>query len=205
MSNDWLSKALDIPSPDMSEEDVKLARKALDSGRGFMLSKEKETGPFYLYMMGCSYEDVSEKTGWSRDIIIFTALHEHWHAKKLALELSDDKESVRHVLKQTMSSLLVATAHSIMQQSKDVISGKMLASDSKLIPSNMKDLEKFVMIMDKIYELSAKFENNQPNINVNIANVQPNAQPSMVTDIAHQALPGDRMGKFKLLKESSED
>jgi hypothetical protein len=185
----------------MTDEDVKIAQRSNEKGTAAKLSNEKETGPFYLYIMGDSYAQVSEKTGWSREIIIITALHNKWHSKRLALDLADNKESVKHVLKSSMTALLAASAHAITQQSRDVLSGKTAIEDAKFIPKNMKDLEKFVQIMDKVYQLTENFE--QPAIQVNIANtgtgttnVQANEQNPRYPELPS----ADRMEKFKLLK-----
>jgi hypothetical protein len=188
----------------MSEEEIRIAQRANEKGTAAKLSFEKETGPFYLYVMGDSYSSVAEKTGWSKEIIIVTALHNKWHSKRLALELADDKESVKHVLKSSMTALLAASAHAITQQSRDVLSGKVSAEDAKFIPKNMKDLEKFVQIMDKVYQLTEALE--KPSIQVNIANTGTGTTNVQAVDAAPLALPpGDRMEKFKLLKAKEDE
>ena len=206
MTADWLEKQLQTPPSDMSTEICESIKKSISESKAQMLGPEKEVGPFYLYLMGDSYESVAEKTGWSLEIIAVTALKFRWYEKKNACSLVSEKEGAKYVLKSAMSAMLAATAHVLTQQSKDVMSGKLDASECRYIPKNVKELQSFMNVVSQIYELNSKNENNQ-NVTVNIANVGSNQQPAIVAQedvkvIEAEKVPEDRMSKFRLLRES---
>ena len=206
MSLNWLEEALQNPPPDFTEEIKNAIGKAKEQGKVVMLADEKAAGPFFLYFLGDSYATVSEKTGWSLDIIGVTAIRNHWYEKKRASSGLDDKDAARNVMKEAASSMLAAVAHTLIAQSRDVLSGKLDASDCKIIPKNMKDLALFMQMVSQIYDLAQKPEMppNAPNFNVNILN-NPGSPTQVQSAPIPVALPESteesRLERFKRLKE----
>lgn len=200
----WLEEKLENAPLDMDASVKAAIRKSIAEGRAQMLSAEKEAGPFYLYLIGDSYETVAEKTGWSVDVIAITALRFHWYEKKLSCGLSSDDDGAKQVLKSAMSAVLAATAHVLTEQAKNVMSGKIDASECKIIPKSVKELQMFVQTVSQIYEMNEKNEQNQV-VNVNIANL-PQQQPAVKEEPMKtiDAAPQDRLSKFRLLRESEE-
>ena len=203
MTADWLEKQLNDPPSDMSAEICSSIRKMTSEGKAQMLGDEKQTGLFYLYLMGDNYSIISEKTGWAVEIVAVTALKYRWYEKKTACDLVNERDGAKYILKCTMSSMLAACAHEIQKQSKDLMSGKIEASECKFLPKNIKELQSFMMIVSQIFELNVKNENS---VTVNIANVVPQQQSVTAKDdvkvIEAEKVPENRMDKFKLLRES---
>jgi hypothetical protein len=208
MSLSWLEEALQNPPLDFTEEMIKAIAQAKDQAKVVMLSHERESGPFFLYFMGDSYSTVSEKTGWGLDVIGVTALRNHWYEKRKITSGLDDKESARKVMKEAASSMLAAVAHTLISQSRDVLSGKLDASECKMIPKNMKDLVLFMQMVSQIYDLAQKpdMQPQQPNVNVQILN-NPGSPAQIQAKSSGEVLSLEapkeesRLERFKKLKE----
>jgi hypothetical protein len=206
--NNWLEDQLQNPPDDFTDKVFASIYRASQEGRIHSLDAEKEVGLFCLYLMGDSYENISEKTGWSLDTVAITALKYRWYEKRGACSVTNESEGAQQVLKGMLSNMLAATAHEISRQTKDIMSGKIDASECKIIPKGVRELQQFVQVVSQVYQLESKKDQQGTVVNVNVAQVS-NGQQQVTANtepikVIEQAKPEDRLAKFKILRESEE-
>lgn len=138
------------------------------------MSSEREQGPFMLYLLGNDYQSISEQCGWPLNVILLTALKNQWFEKKRILDLGDQKEAARHVIKQAVNAMLATTTAVIMKQMQQIMKGELDPADCKYIPKDVYGMEKFLSVAQQLHRLTEKSDNsNVHNINVNVANLPP--------------------------------
>lgn len=211
---EWLKTIIENPPEYLSTREIAAAKSALNRNEVISLSTEKEVGPFYFFIMGESCESIAEKTGWSIEVIVITALYHKWHEKRFSLNCFDDADSAKHILKNTVNAILIATAAAITKQTKEVMAGTREPEECRYMPKSMKDLEKFVTMVSEIYHLSEKAKElpaNAVNVQVNVSSPQqlPQQQTTVIsntqdTHLLPQSIssePLSRKDRLKLLEE----
>jgi hypothetical protein len=172
MSHASLLKLLDMPAPDMPVAHIDGLRKAVEKGAASTLSAEREQGPFMLYLLGNDYQSIAEQSGWPLNVILFTALKNNWFEKKQMLDLDNQKEAARYVIKQAVNSMLATTTAVIMKQMQQIMKGEIDPADCKYIPKDIYAMEKFLSVAQQLHKLTEKSESSSvQNINVNVANL----------------------------------
>jgi len=210
VSSTALITLLNNPAPDMARSQIASLKKEIERGSAGALSSEKEQVPFMLYLLGNNYAQISEQCGWPVNTIILTAIKNQWYEKKGLLELTEDKEAAKHVLKSAVNSMLATTVAIIMKQMQQIMKGEMDAADCKYIPKDIYGLEKFISVVNQLHKVAGtedKEKNSSvQNVNVNIANL-PSVQaarmeelPPPLTVEEYKAIP--REERLKLLTSS---
>lgn len=195
---------LDDPPSDLPAANLTSLRKEIERGAASVLSGEKEQSAFMLYLLGGTYSEVAEQTGWPLNTVILTSLKHKWYDKKQIVAGIDSKDAARHVLKSIVNSMLATTAAVIAKQMQQVIRGELTLNECKFIPKDIYGLEKFISVVNQIHKLTEKIDNIQ-NINVNVANLaggsrvnvsgeeQPKALQSLTLDEYNSMSREDRL------------
>lgn len=140
----------------LSPTDGDRVRRLITTGSISYLSPEKEVGPFMIYLLGDSIDQVAEKTGYPKDIILVTAAHYRWVEKKDALvQTGKESELVRDMEKNLLNMMLMATYKVFSQEIGEVMSGKRKPSDCRFLPSSMQGLGKLLEMVEKANKLVA--------------------------------------------------
>ncbi len=131
----------------LPSERVQSLMRTLQQRAVAQLSSEKEPGPFMLYCLGNDLNDIASKTGYPVEVITLTAIYYKWNQKIELFNKVKDK-TPSDIQKDLVNSLLVATYVGISRELGEVIAGKRSAADCKLIPKEIKDLEKLVALVN---------------------------------------------------------
>lgn len=204
-----LLKLLEVPPPDIPLSYIDALKKELERGSGSVLSTEREQGPFMLYLLGNSYLDIASQSGWPLNVILLTSLKNKWFEKKSMLELEDQKEAARHVIKQAVNAMLATTTAVIMKQMQQIMKGELDPAECKYIPKDVYGMEKFLSVAQQLHKLTEKSDNKSiHNINVQVANLPPGVRqteeikelpPTALTLDEYNAMP--REERLKILSK----
>lgn len=156
------------------------------------LSPDKEEGPFLLYAMGNDFETIALKSNYPIDVIYLTAMRYDWKNKITLLSKIKDL-SPQEIQRDLANTLLMATWVSIQRELSEVISGKIEANKSKLIPKSTKALNELIDMVNKVNGIG---EQNPAPISVNAQNVQINT---------HSGNDQEHIDKIELLKRISRE
>lgn len=135
---------LKLPSERVESLKRMLAQKAVSH-----LSPERESGPFLLYCLGDDINTIAAKTSFPIEVIALTAMYYKWNEKIELYNKIRDKNPAE-IQKDLVNSLLVATYVGISRELGDVIAGKKDAAECKLIPREIKDLEKLIAMVQSV-------------------------------------------------------
>lgn len=156
------------------------------------LSPDKEEGPFLLYAMGNDFETIALKSNYPIDVIYLTAMRYDWKNKITLLSKIKDL-TPQEIQRDLANTLLMATWISIQRELGEVISGKIEANRSKLIPKSTKALNELIDMVNKVNGIG---EQNPAPISVNAQNVQINT---------HSGNDQEHIDKIELLKRISRE
>lgn len=184
MSKALLNLLSQPTAPDMAKAQIASLRTEIERGSGSVLSNEKEQGPFMLYLLGNNYTQIAEQCGWPVNTILLTAIKNQWFEKKKLLDLNEDKDAAKYVLKSAINSMLATTTAVIMKQMQQIMNGQLNANDCKYIPKDVYALEKFMNVVNHLHKLNegSAAAGSVQNINVNVANL-PTAQADRFKDL----------------------
>lgn len=140
---------------DLQPDQVKRLTTLLHQKGISYLSPEKEEGPFLLYCMGDDLTTIALKSNFPSDIILLTAIRYDWKSKALLLNKVRGQTSLE-IQKDLANTMLMATWVSIQRELGQVISGKLSANDSKLIPKNAKALSELMDMVNKVNGVGEK-------------------------------------------------
>lgn len=119
-------------------------------GQLSFLSPDKEAGPFLLYYVGSSFEEVALKTGYPVDLIYMTAMRYEWIKKSETLRRDSILSGMDLVKEDLLQSLLIATQVVVQKELADVIAGRKDAKDCALLPKNINGLKQLVEMIDSL-------------------------------------------------------
>lgn len=200
-----LVELLNHPAPDMARSQIASLKKEIERGSAGVLSNEKEQVPFMLYLLGNNYAEIAEQCGWPINTIMLTAIRNQWYEKKNLLDLNEEKEAAKHVLKSAVNSMLATTVAVIMKQMQQIMKGELDPADCKYIPKDIYGVEKFMSVVNQLHKVvgDEKEKGSVQNVNVNIANL-PSAQAARIEELPppltveeYKAIP--REERLKLL------
>lgn len=157
-----------------STEMVKRIEGLIVRGQTAPLPSDKETGPFLLYVLGDSVEQVAQKTGIPVDVVYLTAISYHWSEKREELARKGNVQLITALQKDLINNLLVATQASIIRQVGEVMSGRLPPEKCSLIPRSLHGLKTLMEMVTQINQLVASNETNKPQTVIQAQNVQVN-------------------------------
>lgn len=133
----------------LTAEVVEKTARAVRAKTAAPLSADRETGLFLLFCSGDTIDMLSFKTQMPIEIIVATAVHYQWLNKAKALGLTSPDDIAQESRKQLLRQLAIATHVSVQKQLTDIIAGREDPSTCRLIPRDIKELEKLLaMIKD---------------------------------------------------------
>lgn len=139
------------------------------------LTQEKEVGPFLLFVLGDSVEDVANKTGTPKDVMYLTYLKYNWEGKRAELNKQGQVAVISALQKQAINYLLVATNVSITRQVALVMSGALPAEKCSLIPRSLHGLKLLLELAKEVNNMPCDKAGSTTNV-IHAQNVQVNQQ-----------------------------
>ena len=139
------------------------------------LVQEKEVGPFLLFVLGDSVEEVANKTGTPKDVMYLTYLKYNWEEKRAELNKQGQVAVISALQKQAINYLLVATNLSITRQVAQVMSGALPAEKCSLIPRSLHGLKLLLELAKEVNQINQPQNTNTTNV-IHANNVQVNQQ-----------------------------
>ena len=132
--------------PDVVREKVRIL---VDTKSNRYLSPNQESMPFTLYMLTGSLQKVAEKTQLPLEVVGYTAQHYRWKEKREMMESSGELAPER-TLKRIANMMLHVASKAIEQELTDILTGKLDANSSSLMPSNPAALERLIDLVMKV-------------------------------------------------------
>lgn len=153
-------------------EIVKRVEGLVQRGQTAPLTSDREWGPFILFVLGDSIEEVSQKMNIPVDVLYLTAITYHWKEKKTKLMEKGESQLIALLQKKLVNQLLVATQASIAKQVGEILAGRMSPDKCPLIPKNLNGLKLFMEIVSEINNLTTDNTSNSSKNVINAQNVQ---------------------------------
>lgn len=139
------------------------------------LTQEKEVGPFLLFVLGDSVEEIAIKTGTPRDVMYLTYLKYNWEEKRTELQKSGQVSVISALQKQMVNYLLLATNTTISKQVAQVMSGALAPEKCPLIPRSLHGLKLLLELVKEVNQVNQPQTTNTTNV-IHAQNVQVNQQ-----------------------------
>lgn len=192
---EWKSRLSHLPTSDVSRIERLVA-----SNQTAPLPQEKEVGPFLLFVLGDSVEEVASKTGTPKDVMYLTYLKYNWEEKRDELNKHGQVAVISALQKQAINYLLVATNLSITRQVAQVMSGALPPEKCPLIPRSLHGLKLLLELAKEVNNMSPEKAPNTTNV-IHAQNVQVNQQLPAATE-AEQS-PEDRLASLLAVREKN--
>lgn len=122
------------------------------------LPNDREFGPFLLFALGDSIDEVAAKTGIPVDVVYLTAISYRWMEKREELARKGNVQLIMALQRQLVNNLLVATQASVLKQVGEVMSGKLAPEKCSLIPRSLHGLKALMEMVSDINNLVAANE-----------------------------------------------
>jgi len=171
---EWKSQLAHLPDSDVSRLENLMARGATSP-----LNTDKEVGPFLLYLIGNSLEDVASQVGAPKDVIYLTFLKYNWLAKKEQITKNGMQEAVKAIHRDMVNSVLLATSKHLKEQVAKVLSGELPAEKCSYIPRSLHGVRQLIEMSSEVNDIVEKVD--QKNGGVTIIHAQ-NAQVNQNTE-----------------------
>lgn len=139
------------------------------------LPQEKEVGPFLLFVLGDSLDDISSKCGIPKDIVFLTYLKYNWEDKRVELSKQGNVSVISALKKRTLNYLMLATSSVIDKQVAQVLSGALPAEKCPLIPRSLHAYKLLSELHDEVNKEPVVQQPSTTNV-IHAQNVQVNQQ-----------------------------
>jgi hypothetical protein len=178
-------------------EEAKRIESLVALGKTAPLTLDKETGPFFLFVLGDSIEEVAVKSGTPKDVMYLTYLAYNWEGRRTELLRQGSTQMIATLQKQLVNNLLVATTKCVMKQVTDIMSGSGDPEKCPMVPrslSGLRTLMDMVIMANKL--VAPEDAPSKPGTTViNANNVQVNqgveAEPAKSKTDILKALAGE--------------
>jgi hypothetical protein len=160
----------------LPEVEIKRLESLVARGITAPLTPEKEVGPFLLYIIGDSLEDVATKTGTPKDVIYLTYVKYGWAEKKNHLSSSGMDKVIEQLNKNMVHHVLVATFKVLTEQIGKVMSGEMPHEKCSYIPRSLHGVRQLIEMAEQVNNIVKDADKKPGNTIVQANNVQINQQ-----------------------------
>jgi hypothetical protein len=143
-------------------------------GQTAPLQSDREIGPFLLYVIGDTIEEVATKTGIPVDVVYLTAIAFRWEEKRAALAKQGNVAVVTALQKQLVNNLLIATQASILRQVGEVMSGRLPPEKCSLIPRSLQGLKTLLEMVKEVNTMVSAGDTKTSTNVIHAENVQIN-------------------------------
>lgn len=117
--------------------------------RGRYLSQENETGPFLLFLMGDTIEQIADKTKTPKEVLAVTARQHNWLARKEAFAASG-RNVPGEIQKGLVNMILATTYLAVKDELAMVMKGERDPSQTKFVPKNIAALQTLIEMVNTV-------------------------------------------------------
>jgi hypothetical protein len=195
---------------ELSDKKIQELNQAIARGTIGPMTADKEGNLFLLYAMGDSIDEITDSTGYPKDIILVTAMRYDWPTRRKKMRLTTPEDTATDISKKIVNGIQMATWLAVKEQIADVVSGRKRPSQCSLIPKNIHGLQKLmemITVMNNPAVASIRpggtvvqAENVQINHNHNLPAAEIPKEMIELTDKEKE----DRAAKWAILRGKSE-
>jgi len=187
----------------LPEVELKRLESLVARGISAPLNPEKEVGPFLLFMIGDSLEDVAIKTGTPKDVIYLTYVKYSWDEKKKRLSANGVDKVIEELNKNMVHHVLVATFKVLTEQIGKVMSGELPHEKCSYIPRSLHGVKQLIEMAEQVNNIVKDADKKPGNTIVQANNVQINQQLEAPKEDVKRVSREERLAKLAKDRENN--